>query len=340
MELFSKRNNKFRGFAYRTARYRSTSEEEEIKLISDKARVRLHQQLKFFCSSEIFIERGFIVHDENRDIYYLHQQMISDFSSREIGYDLASYIKIETLEFREEKIDDSKFFDFIESILIFAKNDTRENLVTRFNKIFKEESEQYTIHGFMIIETEQSGLRSALPLIKDLSLQKSLKEYYQNAQADTQFEVLAKISAGILQRITSSPEAKDQTKTYAEEICEAVAKKWTDSTNVEALKKLLSETIKNSKELSNKVTDIRHTDQTTIPVDSPKIYKLVASKNINLAELIILTLPERFISEQNPSELKKTYSADYNVDLDAAWKIRKRKIEEWDTEIDPADIPF
>lgn len=265
--------------------------------------------------------------------------MISDFSSREIGYDITEYIKIETLEFREEKIDDTKLFDFIETVLIFAKEDIRNSLIDRLNKVFKEEGEQYTIHGFMIIETEQSGLRSALPLIKDGNLQKSLREYYRNANADTQYEVLAKISAGILQRITTSPEKK-KTKNYAEEICESVAKKWTDSGNTENLKELLSETIKNAKDLSNKVTDIRHTDQSTIPVDNPKIYKLVASKNINIAELIILTLPERFISEQNPAELKKTYVTDYNIDLTSAWRIKKRKIEDWDDEINPEDIPF
>jgi hypothetical protein len=340
MELFSKRNNKGKNIQAYRFRHRQISDEEEIKLISDNTRVRLHEQLKFFCCSEIFLERGFIVHDENREVFYLHQKILSDFSSREIGYDIGEYVKMETLEFRDEKIDDSKFFDFIETILIFAKDDVRESLVARLNKIFKEESEQFIIHGFMIVETEHSGLRSALPLIKDAQLQKSIREYYRSSQAETQFEILAKISAGILQRITTSPESKGKTKDYAEELCEAVAVRWTDSKNASNLKTLLNETILNSKNLSNQVTDIRHTDQTTIPVDSPKIYKLIASKNINLAELIILTLPERFISEQNPSALKKSYAVDYNVDLTAAWRIKKKKIEDWSDEIDPDDIPF
>ena len=76
MELFSKRNNKGRNITYR-ARYRhSIDSDDEVKLISDNTRVRLHELLKFFCCSDIFLERGFIIHYENREIFYLHQKMI------------------------------------------------------------------------------------------------------------------------------------------------------------------------------------------------------------------------------------------------------------------------
>lgn len=192
----------------------------------------------------------------------------------------------------------------------------------------------------MIIETEQSGLRSALPLIKDPQLQKSIKEYYRNNSAlEIQYEVLARISANILQRITTSPISKNKTKNYADELCNEVAKRWTDSKKTTELKQLLNETIKNAKDLSNQVTDIRHTDQSTIPVDSPKIYKLVSSKNINIAELIILTLPERFISEQNPKELKESYIQDYKIDATSSWVIKKKIVKDLE-EINPEDIPF
>ena len=279
-----------------------------------------------------------MVHDENKDIFYLYDKMIVDFSSREAGYDMSEYIKMETLEFINEKPDDFKFFDFIETLLIFSKESQRNTLVARLNKVFREENEPFAIHGFMIIETEHSGLRSALPLIKDRHIQKGLREYYRNhGIGDPQYEVLAKISSSVLQRITTSPDSKKDTKDYAEELCDDVASNWTDTDKVEGLKKLLSETILNAKKLSNGVTDIRHSDQNTIPVDNPKIYKLINSKNINLIELIILTLPERFISEQDPGELKTIYNKDYNIDTTASWRIKKRVIEE---DINPEDIPF
>jgi len=341
MEIFSKRNNKERGIqSVRRFGYRG-SDEEGIALIKDGTRVRLHQQIKYFCSSLNYVERYMMVHDENRDAFSLYSKLIIDFSMREAGYNLSEYLKIDTLEFCNKKLDDSKFFDFIEMLLIFAKEDKRNELVSRFNKIFKEESEPFIIHSFMIIETEQSGLRSALPLIKDILLQKSIREYYRNNIHGTEYEILAKISASILQRLTTSPVSRGKTKDYAEELCEAVAKKWTDQKNVKELKQLLNETIKNSKDLSNQVTNIRHSDQTTIPVDSPKIYKLIATKNINIAELIILTLPERYISEQNPFELKKTYIEDYNINTGASWRYEKKQVKvKEDEEINLEDIPF
>lgn len=339
MELFSKRNNKGKNLrSYRNYhfRYRNESDEDSIRLVENDTRTRLHELLKFACSTDSFFERYMMVHDENKNEFHLYSKMFTDFSTREAGYDISDYIRLDNLEFKSEKPDDSRLFDFIEMLLIFAESTEREELVRRLNKIFKEESDPYTVHGFMIVETDYSGLRSALPLIKDSQLQKSLREYYKNNTADAQYEVMAKISASILQRITTSPTSKDQTKNYAEQLCEEVASRWTKKEYVDSLKTLMSETILNAKRMSNEISDIRHSDQSTIPVDSPKIYKLIASKNINLVELIVLTLPEKFISEQNPEELKDSYVNEYRINVNTAPRIKKRPVEE----INPEDIPF
>ena len=71
-------------------------------------------------------------------------------------------------------------------------------------------------------------------------------------------------------------------------------------------------------------------------MDSPKLYKLVAYKNINLVELIILTLPEKFISEQNPEELKESYVAEYRINAGATPVVKKSPV----VEINPDEIPF
>lgn len=342
MELFSKRNKRgsLRSYQYRHRLLPSGREDEnDASLIKKSTRKRIHELLKYFTSTDKFIERYFLVHDQNIDSFFLFRKMLTDFSSRELGYDMAEYIKCETFEFVNEKADDFKFFDLIETLLIFAQKDQRDSMAKRINKVLKEEGEPFMIHGFMIVDGEQSGLRSIITLIKDATLKKGLEDYYRNANTDTGYEMLARISASLLQRIFSSPVSKEKTKDYSEELCKAVAEKWTDKTNEDDLKKLLNDTIKNAKELSNQVTNIRHTDQSTIPVDSPKIHKMIAGKNMNIVELIILTLPERFILEQDPEEMKQSYIDDYQIKATLKPYIPKKNVKEVD-DIDPEDIPF
>ncbi|TSC69459.1 MAG: Uncharacterized protein G01um101456_140 [Parcubacteria group bacterium Gr01-1014_56] len=337
MELYSKRNEvrlyRNQGVFLRQA------EREEDSFLADPVRKRLLQLIKYISKTDKYLERFLLVNDEVKKEYYFYELPIKELTLMEAGYDITEFINFESLELKTEKKCDSKVFDLIELVLIFAQKEKREDLVERFNKIFKEENCKFALHSFMIINTESSGLRSIAPIVKEKLLKQKIYHYYQQQRVtEPNFEVSAKTSAEILQLIFSSPKSKEKTKDYAEKLCVKVAERWTGSANVKKLASLLSETVKNSKELSNQISDVRHTDRTTIPVDTPNIYKLIASKNINIAELIILSMPEVFIAEQDPESLKANYLSAYEVNKATPWVIKKRKVD--DLEIDHDNIPF
>lgn len=350
MQLFSKRNGDryARRFALRHADHSAYLTRqpnlEQDRFISDPLRNRLKEQLKYIVGSNKFLEPFLIVNSEKTGDHYLHKQTLSDLSLREIGYNISDSIDLGDLEFKTEKISDFKFFDLIELIIIFSKPDKREEIIERINTIFKEEKGIFSIHGFMIVSKENDGLRSIIPLIKEKNLQEKIKSYYEQRLASSvNYEFLARISADIIQLLFSSPLSKSKTKKFANGLCIKVAESWTEKTKVKELAGLISETVKNAKDLSNQISNVRHTDRTTIPVDSPNFYKLISSKNINLAELVILSLPELFIMEQDPEGLKNSYLKKYQVDKDVGWTIKKKdqgSIEYPEEDIDPKDIPF
>jgi hypothetical protein len=263
-----------------------------------------------------------------------------DLSLRELGYDMSDYIDLREINFSDDKEKDEKLFDFVELLIIFTKSEKRSELIERINEIFIEEGNDFLIFQYMIINRKNTGLKSILPLIKDGLLKTKLNEYYQSALLPApQYETLARISADIIQRLFSSPDAKDKTKKYADDVCKNIAERTTILENIDVLTKLLSDTIKNAKELSNQISNIRHTDQITIPVDSPNIYKLIVFKNINLAEITILSLPEKYITDHNPDQLKNSYLKKFNLDKNAGWIVESNK-QNNDNDIDIKNIPF
>jgi hypothetical protein len=64
------------------------------------------------------------------------------------------------------------------------------------------------------------------------------------------------------------------------------------------------------KRWNNKMNDIRHTDQHTIPLNEPNAYKLIANSNFELVELVILASPKKFLNFPNPAIIKKSYSTE------------------------------
>jgi hypothetical protein len=342
MELFSKRyEDRIRRTMYRSIR--SSEVPEKGKFIKDSLRNRLKEQIKYMVRSKSYLEPMMYVNNATSGETYLHTGTLSDLSMREVGYDLDSFINLKDLSYREETYQDAKFFDLIELIIIFSKKDRRAELVSRLEVIFKEEGQEYSIHGHMIVSRENDGLRSTIPLLKEKNLQIKIKEYYeQRLVTSVNFEILAQISADIIQLLFSSPKKRNKTKEYAEELCEQIASRWTDKTKVAELKKLLSETVKNSKELANQIQNVRHTDRTTIPVEAPDLYKLIANKNINIAELVILSLPEKFISSQDPEDIKLSYLAQYGLSKESGWAVKDKPLIDYSglDEINPDDIPF
>lgn len=203
--------------------------------------------------------------------FFLTNKTISKITKREVGYDISDFINLRTLEFKKEKGFDNKLFDLLEIVFIFTKNDNRDEVVNRFNKIFKEEGDSFLIHNFMIVRSDGGrGLRSITPFIQEELLQEKINNFYKHKRND--YELAAKTSSEIIQLIFSSPKSQSKTKKYAKKICEEVAKKWTNKKDRKKFAKLLNKTILNAKKLSNQISNIRHTDRTTIPVDNPNIY--------------------------------------------------------------------
>lgn len=334
MELFSKRNK--RGIKRLSYRYSLRREDNsEKKFLPDDFRGRIQSQIKYIINSNEFLEPFLVVKDENSNEYYLHEETLKNFGLRELGYDFSGVLDCKKITFDKNEYDDSKFFDFIETILIFTKKDKRDELEEKLKKTFNEEQDIFTIHGSIIIEKNSSGLDSVVSLIKEDNLRLRIEDYLNTRRALSKinWETLAQISADILQLLFSSPKSKKDTKKYAEDLCLKVSKQWTEKSKTNALANLISETVSNSKKLNNEISNIRHTDRSTIPVDMPNFYKLIASKNINIVELVILSLPEDYILRSDPEKQKDEYLTTYKIKRDNGWIVKKQEIN-----ID--DIPF
>lgn len=292
--------------------------------------------------SNKYLEPFLTLKGESNDEYSLYKGSVDDLTMRELGYEMSGAVDLIDLQPKDaEQGQDAKFFDLVELLIIFAKTEKRGDLIERLKTIFVEEGSEFSIHGFMIVNTANEGLRSIAPLIKEKILKEKIQEFYdqQRMSLKPNYEFLAKTSAEIVQLIFSSPTSKEKTQKYASDLCLKVAQEWTEKNKATDLSTLLSETVKNAKALSNQIADVRHTDRTTIPVDSPDIYKIVASKNINIAELFILSLPEMYISKQDPEGLKSSYLSRYGIDKTSGWFVKTKEQQSPD-DIDPDNIPF
>jgi hypothetical protein len=324
MELFSKRNE---GRTMRRIGLRHYSHPEEPgKFISDSLRTRLKEQIKYMIRSKVYLERFMYVENKQSGETYLHNSTLSDLSMREAGYDLDTIVDFKSLAYKAEEYQDAKLFDLIELVIIFSKPEKRAELISRLGDILREEGEEFSIHGFMIVSREHDGLRSIVPLIKERNLREKLAEYYQQrVVALSNYEVLAQISADIIQLLFSSPKSRKNTKNFSLDLCTQVASKWTEKAKIKELTDLFSETVKNAKELSNQIQNVRHTDRTTIPIEAPNFYKLIAAKNINIIELVILSLPEIFISSQDPENIKISYLKRYEINKESGWVVKEKE---------------
>ena len=104
-----------------------------------------------------------------------------------------------------------------------------------------------------------------------------------------------------------SSKIKGKTKTYTEDLCKKLSEKYTSPEKADELEKIINDTVKNAKLLNNEVVDIRHTDQSTIPIVSGDFYKLISTYSIQLVELVILTFPEEYIFKFSPEKMKEDY---------------------------------
>ncbi len=347
MELFSKRNlshSSIRRLSFGYGYYNSKNRDKEGMFLSDFLRKRLQVFIEHIASSHAYLEKFLLVDNKDSKKVYFCKNALKDFSSRELGYDFDEFFNCKSFDFYDNSdngsYSDIKLFDLIEFLIIFSKNNKRKDLKKELMNIFNEEGGYFKLHGFMIFQKELTGLESIMSLIKERNLKNKLKDFYSARRISSgSLETASRISADILQIIFSDPSKRSHNKNYAERICNLVAEKWAEKNNQAQLGSLLSDLVKQSKKLNNEIENIRHTDRTTIAIDNPGFYKLITYKNISIIELVILSLPELYISEENPEMIKNSYLKQYELNKDNGWVVKPK--EKLNDEINhDDDLPF
>ncbi|EKE27566.1 MAG: hypothetical protein ACD_3C00192G0011 [uncultured bacterium (gcode 4)] len=297
------------------------------------------------CIKNWYLENFIIVNDYIKDDNYLHEKTISNIFLWELWYDVVKYFDVRlfdkiifNVEDESEKdLDNKLFFDIIELLIIFCKSDKRKDFIERLKNAFDEEWGGYSVHWHLIVKNIWESLEYSASLIKDKKLWTKLIAYYENEKNKPDYQYLAKVSAEILQYITSAETDKTDTKKVAEYLYKKVAEKWsTEKTDDVWI--MLSTSSQLAKKYNNQTYNVRHTDKYCIDVKNPSIYKYIANNNMALVELIISSLPEDYIAPWDPEEVKGLLLSKYWYDRKIWWSVWK--IKEEVEEINIEDIPF
>ncbi|MFA5994862.1 MAG: hypothetical protein WCW27_03160 [Patescibacteria group bacterium] len=332
MQSFSKR--------YSNKSIRSIGENNPNVFITDELRNRLLYEIRYIVETKT-LENFIIVLDypATANKYYFNDDNLKNFSLAELGYDLTEFINCKTLEINPSvAINDYKIFDLIEILIIFSVENQREKIVKRFNDIFSDESSIFFIYEDKITKKETSNIKSLLPLINDDILKNKLIEFYNINETTSDYKILSRISADLVQRLFSSEEKQKKTRAYAEQLCSLIAKQWTMKNRASELSVMINESVLLAKKFNSKIEDIRHTDKSTIPVGSPSIYKMITMNNMAIIELTLLSCPEKYFGQMKAMNIKKNYLNKYHVDPNAEWTHSKNN--EKYNEINVEDIPF
>ncbi len=322
MQLFSKRNI-----------YDGTQEDKTF--LKPTLRRRIVQEIKYLSSCEKFFERCFLVHDKNEDNWFLDNESMSGISSRELGYDIVDFFNFRSFKIvvPDDAMNDYILFDLIEMLLIFSKEGARKQVRERFQKHFLEEGNEYKVYDFLIAKKDVEGVKPYVSFLKDKILRDKFEQYYTaNLNSIKNFELLARISADILQFLFSA-EKKDKTKKYSSNLVQNLAAKIVDKPDICSFAELLNKTVLNIKDLNNQISNIRHTDKHTLLVDNLSIFRLITANNIYIAEMVVLADPENYFFSQKAIDVKNDYIQNYNIPV-TGWIIPKHQ----DVNVD--DIPF
>lgn len=355
MKLFSKRNKLSQEYS-ETSRYSSRYLLKKKELVFPEVRNRISAEIKFLASSNDYLEWFILFENQKKSKIFLDQAQVDNFSLAELGYKMSDYFEFEDFkvvevvqevfsptrdESRHEKyFDDYKLFDLAETMILFSKSDKRQDVIKRFNLIFQEEGADFQIVEHLITRKTGETLASLSSILKDEELKSKIILYFQLVKSQD-FKVAAKTSSEILNIIFSDYIKKKKTK-KVEEIVDKLTSKTVNSTRdtkkVEQFKQYINDLLQVSKSLSNDIYDVRHTEMSTIRITNDGMYRLIANDNIALAELILTTLKDDFVIDDNWEKIKQDYIGKYQIDPTVRLIIRKPKEE--DTPINLDDIPF
>lgn len=324
MQLYSKRNDSLLG--------------QSSSYLKQSLRNRLIKEIFYISTNDKFLERCFLVNDQKKRSWFLDDKSMRELSSRELGYDITRQFNFSNFALVDDvAIDDFKLFDLIELLLIFSKEDSRKSVRERFQKMFFEEGDEYMVHDFLIAQKNIDGIAPYVPFLKDKILKDRFEQYYSLSQNVTKnYEVLARISADILQFIFSAKKQK-KTKEHSKKIIAELATKCVHKENVTSFSDLLDQAVVTAKNFNNQISNIRHTDKSTLLTDNPTVFKLITANNIYLAELVILSNPEEHFFSQKAIDFKNEYIQKYNIPV-SGWIIADPKKTYGDINIE--DIPF
>jgi arsenate reductase-like glutaredoxin family protein len=294
------------------------------------------------------LEWFILFENQREEKIFFDKDKADNFSLAELGYKMSDFFEFEDFamiqlerknkfsETSEFYFDDYKLFDLIEMVILFSKNKMRPEVIRRFNSIFQEENVDYQIVEYLITKRSGETLKTLLTLLKDDNLKRKLGSYF-NSHSSGDFIASSKISADILNAIFSGYIKDDKPKKIAEIINRLVDKIVTGDTKKDGQKLRLVGYIENllkiSKNLSNDIYDIRHTEKSTIQPTNDDIYKLISSQNMSIVELVVTTLKDDYVLGDNWEKIKEDYIKKYNIDKTTRLVIKKPGIKE-------PDLPF
>lgn len=357
MKLFSKRNKNL-GHIYRRnesfysanplRRHTYRNFDDNKELVNKNARSRLVSIIKFFTSSDNFLEKYILVDDRKGKIHYFNKKLLDDFSESELGYKfsdnfvfypfafLGNKIPVDEEETMKELFNDYLLFDLLETMILFSSKKKRGEVIFRINKILQEEKTGFVISKNIITKDSGEDLRSIVNQLKDNKLSSKIVSYY-DFFANKDYINACKVSADIVNIILSdeSIQKKKAIKNLQKEISSSIVinSKEKDK-RITEFENIISEYLKNINSLNNGVFDVRHSEKDRIEVSNEYLYKLICSANISFVELALTSLKDNYIAEEDWEKIKEEYIENYKINKDNYYYVPDPE------DIDPEDIPF
>lgn len=356
MKLFSKRNTTQNLNSLEEGRL-STSlrSRRRTELISSEARNRLIAEIKFLSSRDDFLEWFIFFENKKKEIIFFDKDKIDNFSLAELGYAMSDYFEFEyfkmvqierklrfsSAEERSEMFfDDYKLFDFAEITILFARPEQRAEVIKRFNTIFNEENTNYEIVQHLITRKSGENLKSIQNILKDDALKSKLGNFlgYSN---ESDYLNAAKVSAEIV-NILFSGYIKDDKPAVIKDLKQKLVANLLNPADSKGdkgkrLDQHLDSILRISKDLSNDVYDVRHTEKSTLEIKNDNIYKLIARNNGSIIELVLTSLKDEYIISDDWEKIKKDYIEKYKIDPNSRLTIRRPDPVE---PVDLSDLPF
>lgn len=360
MKLFSKRNNNHQRSRDDEMRYSSRFFRREQELISSETRNRICSEIKFVTSSDDFLEWFILFENKKKNKIFFDKNKIDNFSLSELGYQMTSFFEFEDFKIirqefvlpqglsnREEKtvsfFDDYKLFDLAEIVILFSKDQKRQEIIKRFNEIFLEEGADFQIVEHLITRRSGETLKTLIGLLKDDFLREKIRSYFDLVDKSDYINS-AKLSADILNIIFSGyiknnklQDIENIKNKLGQKILKPTAKK---EEKIVRFNQYIDDLLKSSKSLSNDIYDVRHTEKSTIQVTNENIYKLISFHNMSIVELVLTTLKDDYVLGDNWEKIKSDYIEKYKIDKSIRYVIDDPKVKNALDDIDLDDIPF